>query len=221
MPDTLISTEALASQTAPTKRCAKKRNSGPAFGRPTEFVDRIIEAIKPALDEEGEFESTPALVQALMPIMADFTVADAVYAIAMLHTVNATLPAETVDGKDCPILNGLFRVNDLLQDFASFAWATSKHCAAARAKLMEKSTDDGEWEVRFPSALARSIRHDMSNLVSGHFGGETFTSVQRASGLPLWLLNVVEARDEEFDSEEWRGKLGVPAPFRGTDEQSK
>ncbi len=119
-------------------------------------------------------------------------------------------PPNTVDGKDCPILNGLFRVNDLLQDFASFAWATSKHCAAARAKLMEKSAYDGEWEARFPSALARTMRHDMSNLVSGHFSGETFTSVQLAAGLPLWLINVAEARGEEFDVNEWRGKFGVP-----------
>lgn len=219
MPDTLISTEALASQPAPTKRCAKKRNPGLAFGRPTEFVDRIIEAIKPALDEEGEFESTPALVQALMPIMAEFTVADAVYAVAMLHTVNATLPGETEEGKDCPILHGLFAVNNLLQEFASFAWASSKQCAAARARLLELSTGDGEWELRFPEAMARSVRQDLRNLVSGRFNGETFTSVQLANGLPLWLLNVVKARDEEFDAHEWRGKFGVPAPIGSTASQ--
>lgn len=75
------------------------------------------------------------------------------------------------------------------------------------------STSDSERDVRFPEALARSVRNDMRNLVSGHFHGETFTSVQLASGLPLWLLDVVKARDEEFDAEEWRGKFGVPAPF--------
>lgn len=213
MPDTFIPTEALTSQPVPAKRCSKKRHNGPALCRPSEFVDRIIEAIKPILDEEGDVESTPVLVQALMPIMADYTVADAVYAISMLHTVNNSLPAETEDGKDCPILHGLFEVNNLLQEFASFAWASSKQCAAARARLLELSTADLEWELRFPEAMTRSVRRDLRNLISGSFSGETFTSVQLASGLPLWLLDVVKARDEEFDAEEWRGKFGVPAPF--------
>lgn len=213
MPDTFIPTEALTSQPVPAKRCSKKRNNGPAICRPTEFVDRIIEAIKPILDEDGEVESTPALVQALMPIMADYTVADAVYAIGMLHTANAALPGETADGKDCPISKGFNQVKELVQEFASFAWASSKQCAAARAELLEVSTGDSERDVRFPEALARSVRNDTRSLVSGHFHGETFTSVQLASGLPLWLLDVVKARDEEFDAGEWRGKFGVPARF--------
>lgn len=220
MPDTLIQPEALASQPAPTKRCAKKRSAVPVFPRPTELVDRIIEAIRPILDEEGHCESTPALVQALMPIMADYTVADAVYAISMLHTVNSSLPGETPEGKDCPVLQGLFDVNNLLQEFASFAWASSKQCAAARARLMELSTGDLEWELRFPEAMARSVRRDMRSLVSGSFGGETFTSVQLASGLPLWLIDVVKAREEEFVADEWRGKFGVPDRSVGASPQS-
>lgn len=205
MPDTLIQPEALASQPAPAKRCTKKRSAMPKFSNPTELVERILQAIKPTLGDEGEMESMPVSAKALASVVGDYTVADAVYAISLLKVAIRTTDGEAWElegGGRCSRSDALCSALFILEDFASTARSSGPSCVSARAYLLETAAEDatlGEQHI-----AARSMLQDTANLRSGDFWGETFSGCTEPAGCPWWLMKATERRDGSVDGDELR-----------------
>jgi hypothetical protein len=174
----------------------KARREASVFS-PTDFVRRVSAAVSPLMAPSGESLRADVgraeLARALTPLFGNFTVADAVFAEAILRTAFGALPDETPDGKVCCAHGALFEVAELLEDFIAEASASGPDCVHARAYLLEWAERENlELAEANKLALAKSIGRDTHSLRNGRFQGETFGGAPSGRIRVVWLYNVVD-----------------------------
>lgn len=140
-----------------------------------EVCRAISEAAAPHTEQGGGIKSEAGLAGALVPLIGHYTVADAVCAIAMLHSSYEAIGGE--DGDD-----GMFAALMLLEDFACRADAADADSAQARAFLVKKGNADG-WDLD-PDNLSQAARHVAAEVrkmrAGGAFGDRAHGSTFRA-----------------------------------------
>lgn len=133
------------------------------------FCRAISVAAAPHTEQGGGIKSKTDLVDALVPLIGHYTVADAVCAIAMLHTAYTALGGDEGD-------DPMFATMMLLEDFACGADAADADSAAARAQLIEKSQSTDGWDLGHENmaAATRQARHDLRAMRKGRFDANVF-----------------------------------------------
>jgi hypothetical protein len=159
---------------------------------PTVFINAIVDAAIPALDEEGNLDSRANLARALSPHFRGYTVADAVMMLGMIRTVTG---GQCFRGGDRNF-SALCAIAVLLEEFAAQGNASGPECASARAMLIERAREGEEWDLGDSTAAAlRQMVNDVAYLRSGDFGrGSRFDDGPNCIGR-WWLHDVVETHE--------------------------
>jgi hypothetical protein len=159
---------------------------------PTAFIDAIVDAAIPALDEEGNLDSRADLARALYQFFGGYTVADAVMMLGMIRTVTAS---SCMRGRDRDF-GALCSIAVMLEEFAAQGNSSGPECASARALLIKKAGEEDDWDIGNSSQAAmRQMIHDVADLRKGDFGfGSRFDDGPNCNGL-WWLYEVVKAHE--------------------------
>lgn len=156
---------------------------------PQGIVDQLVAAVLPLIDEPGN-DKRPGktdldVIQALSPLIGHITVETAVFLYGLIDMAETVLD----QGKGLQAdrrLDALTVVKWILEDFASYARASSPACAAARVSLaLIKSADEHFTEDHNDEGIRRSLKWDIQDMRSNDFCGETFTEAYPAE--PRWL----------------------------------
>lgn len=167
----------------------------PRQARPLTFINDIIDAATPVVDEDGNPLSFEALARAVAPLFTGYTVADGLATLTLIRgfmDCGFVMPEERKK-------EALYEVSYLLEGFVCFAWATGPDCVAARAALLlrsvgrpDSSEDVGAWclsEGQTKGVVWR-LAHEVGEIESTL--AETFDRCLESSC--HWLANYIESR---------------------------
>lgn len=168
-----------------------------------DLAKTIADAARPHVEEGGGVTSRADLVDALAPLIGHYTIADAVRMIGFLRTASAVF---SEDGCD----DALFVVDSILEDFASLGEASDADSAAARAHLIEKSSEDDAWDLGTANlqAATRHAASDMRTMQKGNFRTNCFGGTFVSDILmPGWLYHAIQNSEGNEASSEYAASI--------------
>lgn len=139
----------------------------PTAWTPTDFVSRILAAMRPLIRIDGDIGKnieTPQIVEVLEPLMGRFTVCDAVLASGLVRQAEGC--------KDGAENTALSTVWFELRDFICSAEGTSPACASARADFIQRERAGLSPECR--TTVLEALRMDVVDFASNRWDGSLF-----------------------------------------------
>jgi hypothetical protein len=139
----------------------------PATCAPRDFVSRILAAMHPLTDADGEIGKdvgNQQIAEALAPLMGHFTVYDAVLMMGTLGYAQ-----DIANSRDNTTLS---RVWFVLRDFVCSAEGTSPACGAARVHFLREECDGLSANCR--KTVFEALRSDVLNFSLGRWDGLLF-----------------------------------------------
>jgi len=172
----------------------------PALNRnPARLVRDIIAAVKPLLETDRGSDFTLAddysdidVYRALLSTCSNFTVADAVRALEIIHAA-LDIREQAASKKQSQEYGALFEADAVLEEFIAIARPTGPNCVSALAQYNSIIEDDDEprlSEVLRPIA-AKTLCEGVSALRSNIFvQGERFGSAGDGNLVDGWFYRI-------------------------------
>lgn len=175
MPDTMM--PVLESGTAPIALL-------PLREYPRVLGDALLPLVSADGDNLAEGFEDKDVLRAMMPIVGDITVEDAVYLYLILH---AAMNASYRKGGERQYF-ALYLAWSMIEDFATHGHASTADCVSARAIFAIRKRDPGSAEDCNDDAVRHAHARDIDDLRNERFYGEQFNGGLLNEGrLPDWF----------------------------------